>query len=492
MIKKYFYKAVPYLYIVLLSITTSLSFNSNPFSNFILSHDSAMFQYFGYAMDKGFVVYRDIFDHKGPFIFIFNYVAIVLGKYGLYMLELFFLTLFLIFVYKTSRLYVTTTISLIIISIFSIFIPYLYEGGNTVEEYAAPFMMISLYIFSKYFLENKVSWRNIVLLGISFSIVALIRFNMVSIWCVFVLVILIDLIYKKEYMRLLNYIIYFTIGILIVLLPLGIYLYVNDALYEAFYQSFIFNLYYIGDGETIVHVLRSFFLRPIIITMASVFGVSLIFVDFRDRYNVAIIGSTVLTVISVLLSKRDYPHYLIALLPLVAIFLILIFKNKKFNFRYLLAIFVIFSPALIDNAINILSKNVSSYGRIGSAIQEVQNIAYDNEINIASLQKVSEYIKNNTDNSDFIYTHRLSGNIYLESDRLANTKYFALPATDITNNEKVVKEFFADMTNKRPKFLVVNRGFIENEQVGFELNFQKYLLSNYELAYETNDYLVYK
>ncbi|MBF0713620.1 hypothetical protein HZY83_02855 [Gemella sp. GH3] len=490
--KSYLPNIVAIVYTVLLAIIISLSLNSNPLSNFELSHDSAMFQYFGYAMDKGFIVYKDIFDHKGPFIFIFNYIAIVLGKYGLYLVELFFLTLFLIFVYKTAKLYVNLINSLIITTLVSLFIPYLYEGGNTVEEYATPFMMISLYIFSKYFLNKEVTNIHIILLGISFSIVALIRFNMISIWCIFVLVILINLISKQEYKLLINYIFNFIIGILIIFLPLGIYLYVNNALYEAFYQSFIFNMYYIGDGESILHVLRSFSLRPVIIMMCVVFGSSLIFINYKDKYHLAIVGSIILTSVSVLLSKRDYPHYLLALLPLMAASLVFIFQKITFNFKYLLAILILSFPIIMDNFIIFSYRNVTSYSKIASSINEVQNMTYNNELNMSEIQKVSEYVRNNTNNEDLIYTHRLSGNIYLESDRLANTKYFALPATDVTNNEKVVSEFFESMNNSRPKLLVVYRSFAENEQEGFELDFQKYILNNYKVVYETDSYLVYK
>ena len=35
--------------------------------------DASIFEYFGYAMSNGEVLYKDLFDHKGPIIFLINY-----------------------------------------------------------------------------------------------------------------------------------------------------------------------------------------------------------------------------------------------------------------------------------------------------------------------------------------------------------------------------------------------------------------------------------
>jgi len=55
--------------ILMMAFITSLSLNSNPFSDFLPGHDSSMFIYFGQAMNNGKIVYTEIFDHKGPMIF---------------------------------------------------------------------------------------------------------------------------------------------------------------------------------------------------------------------------------------------------------------------------------------------------------------------------------------------------------------------------------------------------------------------------------------
>lgn len=44
-----------------------------------LVNDTEVFHYMGLAIFKGFVPYRDFFDHKPPFIFFLNYASILLG-----------------------------------------------------------------------------------------------------------------------------------------------------------------------------------------------------------------------------------------------------------------------------------------------------------------------------------------------------------------------------------------------------------------------------
>ena len=41
--------------------------------------DASNFEYFGYAMSKGDILYTQIFDHKGPMIFLINYIGYLIG-----------------------------------------------------------------------------------------------------------------------------------------------------------------------------------------------------------------------------------------------------------------------------------------------------------------------------------------------------------------------------------------------------------------------------
>src|SRR5699024_38751 len=106
--------------IILLSVLfftflISLTLRSNPFSQYLPNHDSSMFQYFGYAMNNGKTVYTEIFDHKGPMIFILNYFGIMLSTQniqGIYLIEFASLFIYFLYSYKTIRLWLGRVFSL--------------------------------------------------------------------------------------------------------------------------------------------------------------------------------------------------------------------------------------------------------------------------------------------------------------------------------------------------------------------------------------------
>lgn len=107
---------LPFIAIVLLTFITSLVLHSNPFSEALAKHDSSMFTYFGYAMENGKIMYTDIFDHKGPIIFIFNYLGILMSTAnfdGIYIIEFISLFTFFVFTFKTGKLWNTNLVSFI-------------------------------------------------------------------------------------------------------------------------------------------------------------------------------------------------------------------------------------------------------------------------------------------------------------------------------------------------------------------------------------------
>src|SRR5665647_3504232 len=94
----------------------------------------------GRALNEGRVLYRDVFDHKGPlFLMIFAVLAPV-SKYtltGLYLLQTVCLGTSLVFLFKTSRLYLSRTASLFICAVFPYFllVGSIYsDGGGSPEE----------------------------------------------------------------------------------------------------------------------------------------------------------------------------------------------------------------------------------------------------------------------------------------------------------------------------------------------------------------------
>jgi hypothetical protein len=85
------------------------SCSTNPFST-VDGFDSTVFKYMGQALAEGKVIYRDLFDNKGPILYFINAIPFFLGgdyftRFPLFLLQLIGLSASMWFMYRTARLF---------------------------------------------------------------------------------------------------------------------------------------------------------------------------------------------------------------------------------------------------------------------------------------------------------------------------------------------------------------------------------------------------
>lgn len=97
-----------------------------------------------------------------------------------------------------------------------------FEGGNLTEEYALPFIAASIWIFLDYFINNNINTIRLILCGLSFAAVLLLRANMVAIWIVMCIAVLVKCIRDGCIKELVKYLIFFISGALALILPVVI------------------------------------------------------------------------------------------------------------------------------------------------------------------------------------------------------------------------------------------------------------------------------
>lgn len=509
--KDIFYNGIIIILLALVTFVISLSLKSNPFSEFLPGHDSSMFQYFGYAMDHGKVMYTEIFDHKGPMIFIINYIGVLLTTKhleGIYIIEYLSLFLYFFFSYKTLRIWLPRILSFIsVIPQGIILIKYL-EGGNLTEEFALPFLAISIYIFAKYFSNpKKTTYWEIIILGISCAIVFSLRANMIILWLVFCFIIFLKLLIDKEYKSLWKYTLFFSIGLLLVFLPIGIYLFLNDAFEAAIFQSLIFNFMYLDASANHTESrmqLYTLLKDDYIILIATVFLAYAVGtwkkLNKDERYlYLAILLFSIGSFMTSILSGRAYRHYLMAMVPTITLPLALIIKSisgriskTSLSVILLFLTFLSYYPNLEYNFNEILVINtpVSQIKAGELSTQEQEIIKNENYTN--NIYTTVDVIKENTTENDTIYAHRRAGNLYLLSDRLSSVKYFNLPAVNINDNPTVGKDFLSEVTQSDTELIIFSSKFHNQEKIGINQEFFDYVLENYALIFDQNGHYVYK
>lgn len=451
-------------------------FNSplNIWQNGVSGVDSSVFKLIGSLIGKGYIPYRDLFDHKGPLIYIFNYLGTQIAYYrGTWIIELISLYVTFIFIYKIARLYLSKTKSIFTLLFTTTILFIFFDEGNLVEEYALPFLTASLYIFLEYFKTKKISNAKLVVCGACFSAVCLLRINMISLWVTFCILILVQCIINKQFKELLRFIIFFLIGFLIVFLPITIWLTFNGA-FKLFIEDYIiFNLSYTSVA-TIGEKYSAFvyYSNYSVILATIIYNIFIVIKDKNDRmFNAFHLVYILLTLITVSMSGRTYAHYGMILLPCIIYpFVHFIFKIDKIDepsiFKTFIMIYVlvtIICPPWLNT-----TRNIGSLydNRKTSTIEPVIN-------------EVVTYIKDNSEVTDKISVYGNWDIIYILTKRMPASKYtYTYPIGDV--KPEILDEYFEDIKSNKPKFIVSRLTSIDSVFNVFQKS------SNYELVYKTS------
>ena len=456
--------------LVWLSMTTSVRKG-------LALYDASIFEYFGYAMNHGQIMYTNLFDHKGPFIFIFNALGyFVAGPLGIKALYLLCVYLFFYWTYRISQLFSSKIISVFVnVIVFIIFEKY-FEGGWGLEGYILPCISYSLFVFLKYSLTGKSKPIEIILNGVFFSIVFFTKANMVGMWLFFSLYITICLLYRKKVKELFQLIGFFISGILLILIPLFLYLMMNDALTDMFYQSFIVNMIYSKQPSeySLKEVIEWYLLQTnqlqinILIVLSSLLALK--------KYHWKVIAYNILVIFCIvvaLVSKRTYFHYLLVLIPLYVPYISIFMDHfNSYLSKYGIVILLIGMCIIYYHPLKEIKYNIS---------HRYQDLSVNE-------REVANYIRTHTYNDDRIYSHRMNGIIYLESDRLASTKFFFIPS--LKDETPLIDDFKNSILNNPPKYIVFDSRW-DYRRLTDEF-IKEYIKEHYDFEKEIESMSIYK
>ncbi len=471
--------------IVIFGIATIFSLNS-PTS--ILTDgggqtDSSVFRFMGMLLAKGYMPYLDSFDHKGPIIYILNYLGYIINRnWGIWLIELIFLFFSFLFIYKIARFNNKKVASIIVLLLTTINLFDYYQGGNLTEEFALLFIIVALYIFLDYLINNKTTNLKIIISGMCFACVCLLRINMITCWIVFCLTILIKCLKEKKYKELFNYILNFLIGSLIIIVPIILWLICKGAFLKFIDDYFLFNFIYVSDGgkfeiwKAMFHYLNNF-----IVLFSIVINIYSIVKENKKEIYITNIIFTILSLFMISMSGRSYPHYAMVLIPCFII-PISYFVSKILNDKYKeLAIFFIIYIISIY-ALPLWSTTVEN---AGIYFRNKRN----NEIcTLIELEvDIRDAIINNSNKNDKILVYGNWNILYVISDRLSASTYsYQFPIMEISTD--IQNEFYADINKNKPEIIVIQYGY------NFEERMKNFIAENKykEIYNKDNKFLVYK
>lgn len=237
----------------------------HPWKKSDIGTDSSVFKTIAFMMEKGYSPYRDSFDHKGPVIYILNYLGNLISPYsGIWIIEYVFLALtFVLNHYTVNKiLKVSNILSFIAVLTGAGLLFTYFDGGNLVEEYAMPFISIGNLVFLDCLINYNYAPYKTIICGASFAIVLLLRANMIGLWIVFVITVFFKMLSQRKLKELLSCIGWFVLGVCIIAVPIICWMLVKDIIKEFWFDYIQFNLIYSsaeGGRATIESRWGSFF-----------------------------------------------------------------------------------------------------------------------------------------------------------------------------------------------------------------------------------------
>lgn len=243
---------VLFIYAFLLVFFCSLMSPLYPFNDW---SDINLYFNIGKAMFHGQTLYTDIFDHKGPLIFVIYGIGSLFSEdsfIGMYFIESLAWVGMTFTAYLIGKLYLDKIYAFITALFFPVLMLSHSSEGGSAEEFITLFIVISLYLFIRYFKNKDAALHkpsHMLVHGIICTIVLFIKLNLVVFWFFPLLAVFTNILLKKEYKNLLRNIAAFLAGVLIVTLPIVIYFLINGALSYAWDTYITLNRTYAQLGD---------------------------------------------------------------------------------------------------------------------------------------------------------------------------------------------------------------------------------------------------
>ncbi len=443
-----FYSVCLILFGFLISLLSPL----NPFSSLSPGTDSSVFLYIGKSMaEYGQLPYRDVFDHKGPLLYLINFIGFKVNGYlGVWFIEIILIVIDLLLIFFAAMI-VTKNRLVSFATTIVVTLPLVryFEGGNLTEEYALPFMLLSLLYFTKFIhsTSNHVPKLEVLIIGVCCGSVLLLRPNMIALWISFCFSLVVFFLFKKRIVHLLQCVGLFLLGNLFMIVPFIFFYDQHGALTELLNAYLVFNYSYTdtsGDLNSLLDVIVYFWETSAFISIALLLCMAEVFKN-RNLQGYLIYGSCGLFLVSSLIllsiSGRTYDHYGMVLIPcfVIPIAKFIEILNNQFKGSFLRKL-----------SFNCILIGLLSFPSIVIGDEKIA------DTNTATLdvktQKIVTYIQEHTEQDEQISVIGNKVSFYLLSDRPSASKYIYQTRADVSN--EILEGYLNDLEQNRPQLLI--------------------------------------
>ena len=304
---------------------------SNPYFSYP-GRDGGIFLYVGSLILKGRIPYLAVWENKGPLVFYINALGLALSggsRWGVWFLEFLFFFWAGIIGYVVIKRLMGVIPALVGTFVWIIAAGNVLQGGNFSEEYSLLFSFIAVFSFYRSLEQPQRNFYSL-LVGISLGLNILLRPNNISMQIAAAGAYFILAVVSKEWRIFFTRVLWYAIGVVIVIVPVVLYFASQGALTEMINVVLVFNVQY-SNGFNLAGVFEglisaSHSIGVLYVAIAILGYICSLFFLFKNGTNtllgkfllILLIGWPIEAILSAL-SGRNYLHYFIGWAPYVGV-----------------------------------------------------------------------------------------------------------------------------------------------------------------------------
>lgn len=292
-----------------------------------ISSDNAMYLTMGTALAQGYAPYTQIFDHKGPLLFLLQLLPQLAGggysTLAVFVQEVCFLAASLLAIGAIARALGAPGLSAQL-AYLTLCAPLL-DGGNLTEEYACLFTLLGLYAIVSAFGQGLPDRADGLLpraslLGAMAALAFLTRANNALVLLGMTLTLALCLLLTRRLAQLGRCALGFVLGAAAVCVPVALWLAANGALGASIYGSIVHNMMYAGtSGASRVRTLLHTSYGHIAMLLAAVACLgALTQLKKSPALALSMVAGAAAAGLAGFISHKFYRHYLLLGAPLAA------------------------------------------------------------------------------------------------------------------------------------------------------------------------------
>ncbi|MEG1890663.1 MAG: hypothetical protein RR301_04555 [Clostridia bacterium] len=202
--------------------------------------DANIYFTIGKGMTRGMVVYRDLYDHKGPLLYALHALCALLSPMsflGVFLLEVFCAAAFLRSAYRLFTLYGVRRAAYFALPALAlvVYTSYSFQQGDSAEELCLPLLAATLCDLCAYFkagAPSRPDARQLARNGFLFGCVFWMKFTMIGLHAAYLAALFFALCTRGEWRQAFRCVGWFFVGFLLATLPWLCYFGVNGAVLD--------------------------------------------------------------------------------------------------------------------------------------------------------------------------------------------------------------------------------------------------------------------